>query len=64
MEYKYKTNYQRTTQTVGFSLPLALIDELEKIPVGLGYEFRNRSELMSKLLWDFVNKRKAKEQLN
>ena len=64
MEYKYKTNYQRTTQTVGFSLPLALIDELEKIPVGLGYEFRNRSELMSKLLWDFVNKHKAKEQLN
>ena len=64
MEYKYKTNYQRTTQTVGFSLPLALIDELEKIPVGLGYEFRNRSELISKLLWDFVNKRKAKEQLN
>ena len=64
MEYKYKTNYQRTTQTVGFSLPLALIDELEKIPVGLGYEFRNRSELMSKLLWDFVNKYKAKEKLS
>ena len=64
MEYKYKTSYQRTTQTVGFSLPLALIEELEKIPVGIGYEFRNRSELMSKLLWDFVNNHKAKEQLS
>jgi len=64
MKYKYKTNYQRTTQSVGFSLPLALLEELEKIPVGIGYEFRNRSELISKLLWDFVNKHKAEEQLS
>ena len=62
MKYKYKTKYKRTTQSTAFSLPPDLINELEKIPLGVGREYRSRSELMSSLLWDFVNKYKAKAQ--
>lgn len=51
--YKITREYKRTTQSTAFSLPLALIEDLNKA-LAIDLKFRNRSELATKLLSDYV----------
>ena len=49
--------YRRTTMSVTFSLPITLLEDLDRLQL---YEvgYKNRSQIVVKLLTEYVNRRK------